>query len=180
MGRVMICIFLALVSCTSKDVYDVNNFYDLKEQDEILTGIVTYIFEAPPYTLMPDRFKPEHRNFYSLASAKFKILKFFIGPDGTHYFYVLRPSSSGNKRGAGGHFRLDKNLKISDFREVFVTPALPESEVTGRCAFLFDEMVKGKLEPYLKMPTYVQWPNEASYYDTVTYEWKLKPEFESN
>jgi hypothetical protein len=65
-------------------------------------------------------------------------------------------------------------------REVFVTTAQPEKDIKEKSAFLFDEMVKGDITKYLSMTTYVQWPNEASYYDTLTYEWKLKPELESN
>jgi hypothetical protein len=52
------------------------------------------------------------------------------------------------------------------------------SDIKGRCSFLFDEMVKGDIEKYLAMESYVQWPNVVSYYDTITYEWKMKPEFD--
>jgi len=169
---------LALSSCSTKDKYDVAGYYNPQEQDLILTSIVTYLFEAPPYTQMKDRFEDKHRPFYSKASAQFSILKYYIADDGTHYYYVLRPGpTSKEKRGAGGYFKMDKNFKLKNFHEVFVTPMLPEAEVKDRCAFLFDEMVNHNIDKYLEMKTYVQWPNEASYYDTTAYEWKLKDEF---
>ena len=70
------------------------------------------------------------------------------------------------------------DFQLTGFCEVFVTPILPEADVKGRCAFLFDEMVKGNIDQFLTMESYVQWPNPVSYYDTITYEWKLKPDFE--
>jgi len=165
-----------LAGCNSKDKYDVARYYDLHQQDSVLTSIVTYLFTAPPYTQMADRFKPEHRGFYSNLTQKFSILKYFIAEDGTHYFYVMRPSARvAEKRGVGGYFKMDKNFKLKDFHETFVTPIVSEEEVKGRCSFLFEEMVNHNLDKYLSMQMYVQWPNQISYYDTVTYEWKNKP-----
>ena len=101
--------------------------------------------------------------------------------NGTHYFYLVRPAPNPKeKRGVGGHFKMGKDFQLTDFCEMVVTPVLPEEEVKGRCAFLFDEMVKGSLDKYLLMESCVQWPNPVSYYDTITYDWKLKPEFEQN
>ena len=177
--RMIIFFAVLLFSCSSKDTYDIARYYDVPEQDKVLTGIITYIFDAPPLTPMKDRFKEQHRNYYSFLSSRFTILKYFISDDGTHYFYIVRPAPSPKeKRGVGGHFKMDDNFQITDFREVFVTPILPDEDVKGRCAFLFDEMVKGSVDKFLTMESYVQWPNAASYYDTLTYEWKLKPEFD--
>ncbi|MBS1977046.1 MAG: hypothetical protein JST46_06725 [Bacteroidetes bacterium] len=169
---------LLVISCSQKEKYDVSRYYNPKEQDKILTNIVTYIFSAPPYTKMADRFQPQHKTYYSSINFKFQIEKYFISDEGIHYFYVIRPAPGTDKRGVGGHFRMDKDFNISEFREEFVTPALPESEVKGRCAFMFDEMIKHNLGQYLKMESFVQWPNPISYYDTVTYEWKMKPGYE--
>jgi hypothetical protein len=167
-----------IISCSSKDKYDVSRYYDLKEQDALLTSIITYIFIAPPYTLMKDRFKPQHRSFYSSQTPKFSIKKFYKSEGGTCFFLVLRPGFNlGEKRAVGGSFKMKGNFQLSGFREVFVTPTLTENEALTKGAFLFDEMVKGEIEKDLKMQSYVQWPNEASYYDTTSYEWKLKEEF---
>lgn len=160
-----------------KDKYDVARYYNQQEQDSLLTGIVTYIFEAPPSTPIQDRFKDEYRPFYVKAAAsRFSIYKYYIAEDGTHYYYVIRPGyKPTEKRGVGGYFKMDKNFKFKNFREVFVTPVLPEEEVKNRCAFLFDEMVKHNTDKYLNMESYVQWPNKITYYDTVIYQWQLIP-----
>ncbi|MEO7990804.1 MAG: hypothetical protein ABI663_14745 [Chryseolinea sp.] len=166
---------IVIVSCNTKNKYDVARYYDSAQQDAILANIITYIYIAPPYTLMKDRFKPEHKKFYLELTPKFSFDKFYTAEDDTIYFYVIRPGTKiGDNRGVGGYFKMNKNFELSDFREVFVTPVLPEAEIKTKGAFLFDKMVKGELDEYLKMKSYVQWPNPASYYDTTLYEWRLK------
>ena len=180
MKRVLFFSLLTLLfNCSSKEKYTADRYFDTKEQDEVLTSIITYIFSAPPYVTMEDRFKPEHRKYYSALTPKFSIEKYFIAENGTHYFYVVRPGPKlEEKRGVGGHYKMKDDFILTDFREEFVTPLLPETDVKGRCAFLFEEMIKGKMENYLKMETFIQWPNEISYYDSITYEWKMQPEFQ--
>ena len=73
---------------------------------------------------------------------------------------------------------MKNDFQLTDFIEVFVTSILSEADVRGRSVFLFDEMVKGDIKKYFEMESYIQWPNPVSYYDTVTYEWKLKPDLE--
>ena len=164
-------------SCSTRDKYDVARYHNPAEQDSVLTSIIAYIYAAPPYTLMKDRFEHRHRPYYSSLTPKFSFHKYFIAEDGTHYFYLIRPASKiGELRAVGGHFKMDSQYLLKGFHEVFVTPILPEEELGNRCAFLFDEMVKGTIDPYLKMKDYVQWPNEVSTYDTVAHEWKFIPE----
>ena len=162
--------------CSTKDKYDVATYYHKQyERDAVLTSIVSYIFMAPPYTKMQDRFDDKHRGFYSQAAAQFSIVKYYIDEDGTHYFYVTRPGpKQSEKRGVGGYFKMGEHFKLKEFREVFVTPVMPEADIKGRCAFLFDEMVHHNIDKFLPMTTYIQWPNEITYYDTVTYEWKMR------
>jgi len=170
---------IILSACSTKDKYDVARYYNPQEQDAVLTSIVSYVFVAPPYTAMKDRFKDNHRVFYSEAASRFSIVKYYIADDGTHYFYIIRPGTkSTEKRGVGGYFKMDKGDKtfmLKNFHEVFVTQVMTESDLKDRCAFLFDEMVKHNIAKFLPMTTYIQWPNPITYYDTITYEWKMRP-----
>lgn len=171
-----IILIVVVFACNTKDKYDINRYYTPKEQDAILTSIIAYIYTAPLYSKMEDRFEPKHRQYYSSLTSKFKIIKYYVADDSTHFFYLLRPSSIASEhRVVAGHFKLKKNFGLKDFREEFVTTVMPESDLTGKSVFLFDEMVKGKITDYLGMETYIQWPNKISYYDTITYEWKLIP-----
>ena len=172
---ISVLIFL-LIGCSTKDSYNVSHYYNKPEQDSVLTSIVNYIFTAPPYTKMKDRFEITHRHFYADPNllSQFYINRYYIADDSTNYFYIIRPSPKvSEKRGVGGYFKINKNYKLSGFREVFVTPILSKEEAQAKGAFLFDKMVKGEIQEYLKMKTYVQWPNQASYYDTLEYQWKL-------
>lgn len=168
---------MLFVGCSTRNKYDVADYISGEERDSLLTGVIAHVYTAPVYVLMKDRLNPEHRRYYASLIPDFSINQYFISENGTHYFYVIRPGSkSGDTRAVGGSFRVGHNYQLSGFREVFVTPVLPKEELTNRCGFLFDEMVKGTIGPYLKMKTYVQWPNEVTAYDTMTYEWKLVPE----
>jgi hypothetical protein len=166
---------LVLASC-AKDKYSPSAYYTKPQQDSVLANIITYIFSAPPYTAMKDRFQAQHRKYYTSDGviSLFSMKKFYVNQSkGINYFLVIRPgASTQQKRGVGGYFKSDDG-KITGFREVFVTPVMSEQEVNDKGAFLFDKMVTGEIDEYLKMKTYVQWPNEASMYDTVIYEWKL-------
>lgn len=163
-----------ILGCSEKDRYDPNTYYNSEEQKEILTSIITYIFDAPPYTSMKDRFNSEHRKYYRELTSRFSIYKYYISDNGINFFYVLRPAPKvGERRGVGGYFTVTKDYNFLKFHEIFVTPILPEQDAKIKGEFLFDKMVKGEVKEYLKMKSYVQWPNEASYYDTIKYEWVL-------
>jgi hypothetical protein len=163
--------------CTPGEKYDVDEFYGPTEQDSVLAGIIAHIFTPPPYTANKDRFLPKHKNYYSMLVPRFRFTKCYIADDKTNYYLVLRPGPTVDQmRAVGGHFKIGAHFELTEFREVFVTPLLSEKDLKERSEFLFDEMVKGTLDPYLKMKMYVQWPNEISYYDTIDYEWKMKPD----
>jgi len=177
MSKYLIFSAVFLFACSKDTKYSPSKFYDTEQQSILLTNIVTYIFDAPPSTLLKDRFKPEHKAYYETVKDRFSLEELFVDAEGTHYYLVLRPAArAGELRGAGGTFRVDKALNLIEFREAFVTPILPATEAKEKSIFLFDKMVKGQLADYFKMKTYVQWPNEISYYDTVVYQWKLKKE----
>ena len=172
----LVAAFVLIIGCSSRDRYDPLRNLDVAQRDSVLTGIVTYVFVAPPYTSMKDRFQLQHRHFYDSLRTRFSLEKYFVALDGTHFFYLVRPAPKvTEKRGVGGYFKVSSR-HLTGFREVFVTPILPENEVKGKCAFLFDEMVKGNIEKYLGMEAYVQWPNKISAYDTTAYEWKMTSE----
>lgn len=177
MKNLTLCLLIIFGGCAQKEKNDVKNYFDPKKQNEILAAIITHIFNAPPYTRMEDRFEAKHKAYYLSTTSKFEMVRYFIDKDSVHYFYVIRPSSIANeKRAVGGHFKLKSTIKLTDFKEEFVTTVMNVDQLKTKAAFLFDEMVKGDLDKYLGMKHYVQWPNEITYYDTTIYQWKVKPE----
>lgn len=168
-------LFLFFVGCGSKGKYDPGKSFNASEQDSVLASIATYIFDAPPYTSMKDRFKPEHRKYYVEQAPKFSLDQYYVAKNGLNYYYVLRPGPhTGETRGVGGYFKMDDNFHLQNFKEIFVTPLMQTSDAKTKGEFLFDKMVKAEIEEYLKMKSYVQWPNPASEYDTTIYQWSLQ------
>jgi hypothetical protein len=166
---------LLLAACASKGKYDPSKNLATSEKDSVLASIITYIYDAPPYTSMKDRFKPEHRKYYIGLTSRFSFDQYYVSEKGLSYYYVLRPGPKvGETRGVGGFFELTNNFQLKNFREIFVTPVMSESDAKTKGEFLFDKMVKGEIDEYLKMKTFVQWPNPASKYDTVIYQWGLR------
>ncbi|WP_259013947.1 hypothetical protein [Emticicia fluvialis] len=167
-----IFICLIAVSCQA-DKYKVNHYFDTAQQDTLLTNIVTYIYSKAPQSTNQTRFQPRFRNFYVAALPKFSIENYYIGPDSTHYFFVIRPV--GNlpyKRGVIGRYKLGKNLMPTNFEEVVNTPHLDEKLVKERGRFLFKELIKtGNLNKYLTMKHYVEWPDAHLVYDKKLNEW---------
>jgi hypothetical protein len=170
----LIALAICVASCSSKKQYDPSLCYDKAQQQWMLSRIIAHVYIAPPYVLTKDRLKLEYNEYYLNQTLNFDLQNLYITDDSTHYYLVKRPASGNNHRAVGGTFNV-KGKELVNFKEIFITPALPDSILTERSMFLFDQMVRGDIEQFLKMPSYVQWPNEISFYDTVEFEWKLKP-----
>ena len=164
---------IALLCCNAKKQYDPSMLYEKDKQEWILSRIAAHIYTAPPYVLMADRLKAEHTDFYLGQTYQFNFLELFADNQGVHYFLVERPAAGKSRRVVGGSFTIGAE-DLENFREIFVTPPLPDAQLTERSEFLFRKLVTGEIGQYLTMPSYVEWPNEISYYDTVSFEWKLK------
>lgn len=171
----IVCI-ASLASCTDK--YDVETYYSKSEQDSVVADIITYVYNRPPFSTPQSKFEPRHRSYYVSNLKNFRVEKYFIAKDGTHYFYFIRPAPNTTQglRGVGGMFKMDANGKIKSFREVFNTPggALPDLQTRGE--ELFREMVRvGNIDAYRKNTDYIEWPAQWNYYDTLQHEWLSKP-----
>ncbi|MBA4852358.1 hypothetical protein H1R81_18235 [Emticicia sp. BO119] len=172
-------ICLIALSCT-KDKYNVNTYFDKTQQDTLLTNIITYIYRKAPQSSNETKFQPQFRKFYLAVLPKFSIQNYYIAPDSTHYFFVIRPV--GNlpyRRGVVGRYKLGKNLRPTDFEEIVNTPHLEEKLVKERGRFLFTEFIRnGNLDKYLPMKHYVEWPDANLIYDKKLNEW-VAPTHES-
>lgn len=169
-------IAITLVSC--QDKYDIEKYYSKSERDSLITDIVTYIHNRPQYSNSQTRFETRFRRYYVSQIKDMRVEKFFVANDGTHYFYIIRPSNTTpiGFRGTGGTFKLDASRRIKNFREVFVTPGATVADLKTRGDELFREMVRtGNIDAYQKNPDYIEWPAQWNYYDTLQHEWLSKP-----
>jgi hypothetical protein len=165
-------ICLITLSC-QPDKYSVNAYFDKTQQDSLLTNIVTYIYSKAPQSDNETRFQPQFRKFYVAVLPKFSIQNYYIAPDSTHYFFVIRPVGGlPYKRGVIGRYKLGKKGMPTNFEEVVNTPHLEEKLVKERGKFLFTELIKnGNLDKYLSMKHYVEWPDANLVYDKKLNEW---------
>jgi hypothetical protein len=167
-----------LAACSGRNEYSVEKYFSPAEQDTLLADITTYMYVMPRHATPESRFDPKFRRYYVESSRKFRFQKYFIGDDGTHYFYIIRParSAESNIRGVGGKLRLDRDNHIVSFEEVFNTPPADLDILQQRGDRLFKELIrKGNVNDYLHHPDYIEWPDKTTYYDTATHQWLLKP-----
>jgi len=175
----LLLLFVCLAGLAScKDKHDIGKYYSKPEQDSLVADIITYIYNRPSFSTPKTKFESRFRSYYVRNLKNMRVKKFFIAEDGTHYFYIIRPSTNTplGLRGVGGMFKRDVHGRIESFKEVFVTPggALPDLQTRGEELFL--EMVRvGNVDAYVKNPDYIEWPARWNYYDTIHHEWLSKP-----
>jgi hypothetical protein len=168
--------WLLLSAC--KDKYEPAFYYSAAEQDSLMTDMITFIYNRPANANEQTRFESGFRKYYVNHIKDFQFENYYINAAGVHYFYLIRPARSpkGNIRGVGGSFKLDQNGKILSFKEIFNTPIAAREELNVKGNELFKWMtVHGNVNDYLKNPDYIEWPDKMTYYDTIQYEWLIKP-----
>src|SRR5688572_24663711 len=176
--RIAVFFFCGLFLLSCKDKHEVKSYYSQSEKDSLLADIITYVYNKPTYATWENRFESKYRRYYVSRIKDFQFQQYFIDENNTHYFYLIRPARGpqGNIRGVGGSFKIDNDGKISSFREVFNTPIATKERLEVRGAELFKWMtIHGNVNDYLKNPDYIEWPIQMTYYDTIQYEWLVKP-----
>ncbi len=170
----LLLISVVMFACQNNN-NKVSKYYSNTERDTLLTNIITYIYLKPPYATNATRFEPQFRKYYVQNLPKFSLENYYIAPDSTHYFFLIRPVGNTLKyrRGVVGRFRLKQHsLMPVDFEEVVNTPHLEEALVKERGVFLFKELTKtGNLDKYLGMKHYIEWPDSTLVYDKKINEW---------
>lgn len=174
--RLVFLLFTALLSgCENKPKNNIADYFDETESRKILAGVVrrNYYNEGIPAA---DRYLKKYDEKYEKVLPSFSFYKYGVGKNHFHYFILYRLHHKDKYRAVGGRLKLDNNKRIVLYKEFFATPLLLKEELNPKSDFLFDELLKQGCikDEYLKMKQYVEWPSEFSYYDTITYEWKIK------
>ncbi len=153
---------------------DVGSYFNDSEKDTLLANIITYTSQYAKGATNGTRFEPRFRKEYVSRLAQYKIGNYYIAPDSTHYFFIIRPVGSGMfHRGVGGKFKMGQNLMPTDYEEIWCTPHFKdESVIQERGGFLFKAMIKdGNIDKFLTMKLYVEWPDSTLVYDKKMHEW---------
>lgn len=178
--KILLLLISVVMFACQNNTNKVSKYYSDTERDTLLTNIITYIYVKPTYATNATRFQAQFRKYYVQSLPKFSLENYFIAPDSTHYFFLIRPVGNTLKyrRGVLGKFKLKNatadtgSLMPTDFEEIVNTPHLEEALVKERGAFLFKELVKtGNLDKYLGMKDYIEWPDTRLVYDKNINEW---------
>lgn len=181
--KILISCFLGLVlmwacNTNSPSTLDVDYYFSIEEQKDVLAKIISYVYIAPPNVAKEDRFLDIHRPFYLKESQKFQIVRFFKDDKSRFYFYLLRPARNVKdyKRGVAGMFTLDEKGEIDSFMEYFVTKMIPETQVINFGKLIFNDLIKnkGSLPMTPLREDIIEFPGMMSHYDTTLYEWTYK------
>lgn len=178
--KILLLLISVVMFACQNNTNKVSKYYSDTERDTLLTNIITYIYLKPTYATNATRFQAQFRKYYVQSLPKFSLENYFIAPDSTHYFFLIRPVGNTLKyrRGVLGKFKLKNatadagSLMPTDFEEIVNTPHLEEALVKERGSFLFKELVKtGNLDKYLGMKDYIEWPDTRLVYDKNINEW---------
>ena len=168
-----LCCLLVGLACQPSNPYQASQYFSEKERDTLLTNIITYVYAKAPGATNDTRFQSQYRKFYVTMLPSFYLENYYIAPDSTHYFFMIRPVGNHptQRRGVLGKFKL-KSLMPVEFEEIANTPRLEEEVLRQRGHYLFKELIKnGNLNPQLSMKHYIEWPDSTLRYDKQKNEW---------
>lgn len=172
-------IMFLLITCKSENKYDIFSYHDQETIDSLLVNLVTLVGVKPKATNWETRLLPEYRPYYINHAKQFSFDRYFVSPEGIHYFFMVRPARhpKGNQRGVGGKFRLTEDMQITELEELFNTPVMPNEEIISKGREIFEEMiVSGNVEKYLKDKNYIEWPDDRLKYNKIKNEWRYDVE----
>ncbi len=141
--------------------------------DSLLTDLIVLIYKRPPGSNPITRFESRFRSWYTDQLPQFDWMAHQVNND-WHYFLIQRPARNihGHVRTVGGKFKLNYNYSITDFREIFNTPMLPDNEARVKGALIFNQLMEeGYLGHYYLNSSYIEFPNSDCFYDTASKEW---------
>ena len=159
---------------SSTNPYDINLHIDGDLQDTLLVNVVTYMGPKHRYADNLTRHQSHFRKYYIEMARDYTFHKYFIDQNDIHYFYVIRPARHpiGNRRAVGGKMKLDKDMNIFDYEEIFVTHVLDEDTLKKYASGFFDSMIEGNYQELNHSNKFIEWPDDRLQYDFVKKEWR--------
>lgn len=164
-----------LFSCNSSRKYDITRYHSQETIDTLLVNMVTLIGVKPKTADWQTRHLPQHRKHYVQIAKQFSFDRYYISPEGVHYFFMVRPArhARGNQRGVGGKFRMNENLELYEFEELFNTPVMPYDQIIAKGREIFAEMINtGNVDNYVRRKDFIEWPDDRLKYDKQKNEWR--------
>ncbi len=169
--------FLFLIACANKDPYDPNKYFTRAEQLQMINESVRYSAKLPPGATHESKFDTAFNWYYKIATSEYDLRACTPASDGGYYFLMTRKARSiwPAREAIGGKLKVDQELKLQEYEEVFRTWKMAEDSLGPRALELFDLMVKGKdLTPYyskFKGDRYIEFPDDRFIFDPKKRKW---------
>jgi len=166
-------------SC-DKTSHITDNCFSDTQRDSVIRQSVYYSVKLPPGATQETKFSPEFNWYYGRAAKEYDLRACVATPDSDFYFLMTRKARSiwPAREALGGKIKINSQLKIQEYEEVFRTWKMAEDSLNSRAFELFDLMVAGKdLTPYrskYKGDRYIEFPDDRFYFDKQTRGWRDK------
>jgi len=178
-GIAFIWILASLTACQSSDAYKPQNYLSPAAQEAFLYRISRYTAKLPKRVYHDAKFDSRYNAYYSEEMKKYRIEKYFIDADSTHFFLISRPAPSLHEKrvAIGGRLRYNTEGEFTTYEEVFRTWKMKKDELEQKSTILFESMVKeGNVNDYLPHKTEEEWvefPDQRVYFDLRARRWKV-------
>jgi hypothetical protein len=181
----LIILTISVFACRPSVTYDPQAHVPAAQQEQFLYSIGRYAAKLPKRANHEVKFDAKYDAYYREEMKKYRLEKYHVLPDGTHYFMISRPAPSlYEKRVAiGGRLRYDEAGDIAEYEEVFRTWRLKTDELNRKSEVLFATLVEtGNVNAYLPDQTedeWVEFPDGKSYFDVASRRWKFQGQNDS-
>jgi len=167
-----------LIGCGEKDPYNPNNYFTRADQLKLIDECVRYSAKLPPGAKHETKFDTTFNWYYKAAASECDFRACAPASDGSYYFLMTRKARSiwPAREAIGGKLKLDKELKLQEYEEIFRTWKMTEDSLNQRAFELFDLMVEEKdLTVYyskFKGDRYIEFPDDRFFFDKKERKWK--------
>jgi hypothetical protein len=151
------------------------------QQEDFKFKVVRYIDRLPKYATNSNKFDSIFDQEYKKMAVNSELLFYFKDELNTIYFAIskIAPSIKLKKTATVGRIKYNSNDSIVFYEEVLRTWKMEPKELQQKTEMLFRKLIESEdLSPYYTKNSnpefYIEFPDETTYYDTITRKWKSK------
>lgn len=168
---------LILFQSCNKPSHSTGECFCNAQRDSIISQAVYYSVKLPPGATQETKSSSEYDWYYDRAAQEYDFRACVATNDGFYFLMTRKARSIWPAREAlGGKIKINSQVKIQEYEEVFRTWKMAEDSLNSRAFELFDLMVAGKdLTPYrskYKGDRYIEFPDDRFYFDKQAMRWR--------
>ena len=172
------CLLSTMIQSCGRVSNDPDKVFSKAQQDSIIRQSVYYSVKLAPGATQQTKFNSEFNWYYDAATQEYDWRACVPAQDSVFYFLMTRKARSiwPAREALGGKMKINSQLKIQEYEEVFRTWKMAEDSLNARAFELFDLMSAGKdLTPYrskYKGDRYIEFPDDRFYFDKHASRWR--------